>query len=66
MTPKEKANDILDKFWLLDKVKPMITEKQAKQCSLIAVDEIISALDSSLLDADIEWWKQVRKQIEKI
>ena len=41
MTPKEKANDILDNFWLMDKVEPMLTEEQAKQCALIAVDELI-------------------------
>lgn len=71
MTPKEKANDILDKFWLLDKVKPMLTEKQAKQCALIAVDEIMEELDlireitgSSFVLETIEYYLQVKKEIE--
>jgi len=53
MTPKEKANDILDNFWLMDKVEPMLTEEQAKQCALIAVDEIIRTLNEDIKDIDV-------------
>ena len=41
MTPKEKANELLDIYWLMDKISPIITKEQSKQCALIAVDEII-------------------------
>ena len=53
MTPKEKANDILDNFWLMDKVEPMLTEEQANQCALIAVDEIIRTLNEDIKDIDV-------------
>jgi len=75
MTPKEKANDILDNFWLMDKVEPMLTEEQAKQCTLIAVDEIINTLNKDIRDIDvvgnilldlIEYWNEVKQEIEKL
>ena len=41
MTPKEKAKELLDKyFW-----EAVPTKKQAKQCSLIAVDETLKQFD---------------------
>ena len=43
MTAKEKAHELLDKFWLMDKVQPMPTKEQAKQCALIVVDEILNS-----------------------
>jgi hypothetical protein len=33
---------------------------------LSAVDEIIDALDKSLINADIEWWKEVKQEIEQL
>jgi len=72
MTPKEKANDILDNFWLMDKVEPMLNEEQAKQCTLIAVDEIIRTLNEDIKDIDvrgnillnlIEYWQEVKTKI---
>jgi hypothetical protein len=38
----------------------------AKECALIAVDEILDALDKSLIHADIEWWIEVKQEIEKL
>jgi hypothetical protein len=45
MTPKEKANELLDKYWLLDIITTPLTKHQAKQCALIAVDEIINNIN---------------------
>lgn len=68
MTPKEKANDILDEFWLLDKVKPMLTEKQAKQCALIAVDEILNhhSQEQGLYRIDTYYWQEVKIELKKL
>jgi len=67
MTPKEKANDILDNFWLMDKVEPMLTEEQAKQCALIAVDEIIIQYNFMTPNADAKkYWIEVKNKIEKL
>ena len=61
MTAKEKANELLDKFWLMDKVQPMPTKEQARQCALIVVDEI---RDNSPLISDIQqYWIEVKKEI---
>ena len=39
MTPKEKAQELVDKYW----GKGITNDKEiAKQCALIAVDEIIN------------------------
>ena len=56
MTPKEKANELLDIYWLMDKISPIITKEQSKQCALIAVDEIIEVVGS-------KYWYEVKKEI---
>ena len=73
MTPREKANDILDNFWLMDKVEPMLTEEQAKQCALIAVDEIIKECYNWNGGDNVQWetkrfdyWNEVKQEIEKL
>lgn len=68
MTPKEKAKELIEKFRLnvLDYENNGLNTFKAKQCALIAVDEIIDALDKSLIDADIEFWKEVKKELSKI
>ena len=72
MTSKEKANDILDNFWLLDKVKPMLIEKQAKQCAIIAVDELIKnapwggIIDDELEINSKEYFIKVKKLLQKL
>lgn len=68
MTPKEKAHELVEKF------KPFargdddsLAEKfNAKQCALIAVDEI---LDINSVDKDYDlsdYWQQVKTEIEKL
>ena len=43
MTPKEKAKELVDKmmYHLKYNCQPTLSEMVAKQCALIAVDEII-------------------------
>jgi hypothetical protein len=67
-TPKEKAKELVLQFYEVVKNKYPSTNgiPLAKQCAIIAVDEIIDALDKSLIDSDIEWWKQVKQEIEKL
>jgi hypothetical protein len=79
MTPKEKAEDIINKMYKVHSNSASeITFIFAKQCALIAVDEvieIISDLDSlndrtedNLLTDSIDWkyyyWRDVKKEIE--
>ena len=69
MTPKEKADKLCMRFLMHTHTENNdygINKDLAKQCALIAVDEILDALDKSLIDADIEWFKQVKEEIEKL
>ena len=68
MTPKEKAEQLVHRMmykiqWKKEKYHTLM---EAKDCALIAVDEVLDALDKSLIDADIEWFKQVKQEIEKL
>ena len=62
MTPKEKAIELYEKFifpcWECDEFA------KAKECSLIAVDEILNMLIGSF--AAINYWYDVKQEIEKL
>lgn len=73
MTPKEKAEELVDKYLLLQIHIPY--HETAKQCALIAVDEIIKSnpiiplqfmIESEAIDAAVEYWQQVKQEIEKL
>jgi len=70
MTPKEKANQLVDNYWLMDKINPSLSKEQAKQCALIAVDELIKIhyLLTTTHDTSpsINYWKEVKKELEKL
>ncbi len=68
MTPKEKAKELVEKYYHL----PADIDKYgAKQCALIAVDEIIMcdaifhANNKETID-ERNYWFQVRKEIEEL
>lgn len=71
MTPKEKAKQLVEKYSeLVDDY-----HRPSKQCSLIAVDEIIRTLNEDIRDLDvrgnvlldlIEYWKEVKQELEKL
>jgi len=55
MTPKEKAEELLNKFGL-----PPI--------AILAVDEVLAIHPNTLLDEQEEykWWQEVRNELEKL
>ena len=61
MTHKEKAQDLYNK--MLYCFQGHIDEYTAKQCALIAVNEIINSLKCF---AESDDWKQVKEEIEKL
>jgi hypothetical protein len=68
MTPKEKAEELFGKFYEL----PM-THETAKQCSLIAVDEILKSVSINkvlyLTDMTYQiytYWSKVKDELEKL
>ena len=73
MTPKEKANELVVKY----QIDNPITYHQAKQCALIAVDEILENVDyffkelekdglPNKFDDEIEYWQEVKQEINKL
>ena len=66
LTPKEKAKELIEKFSDLEDREMYIVK--AKQCALIAVDEIISIKllwfqkDTEYLD----FWKEVKEELLKM
>ena len=68
MTPKEKAEELVYRFMQpIDGLHkyPMCFDT-AKQCALIAVDEIIK-IGSVIVDYNTrDYWQEVKKLIEKL
>jgi hypothetical protein len=82
MTPKSKAESLLAKMNVIhyrklggvnkdSKGLPVsMYDSQIKQCALIAVDEIIeevaNSADADYLTLRIDFWKQVKQEIENL
>jgi hypothetical protein len=74
MTPKEKAEELVKKMYAVHSNSASdITLMFAKQCALIAVDEICEILEDngfSFIEyhdrTTIEYWLQVKEEIEKL
>ena len=89
MTPKEKAEELVDKFYQTTPNEYFVNEpigikgrykswEQAKQCALIAVNEIIEATNmyqygiSNALEhipskiVKHPYWQEVKQDIEKL
>jgi hypothetical protein len=66
MIPKEKAEELFDKYYDYLGMHDSI----AKQCALIAVDEILGDIDDSILHPQnieaIEYWQKVKQEIENL
>jgi hypothetical protein len=67
MTPKEKAKELKDKYM---NVKWQIYLDDAKQCALIAVNGILDAnpmyYTGFEYESNLEYWEQVKTEIEKL
>jgi hypothetical protein len=69
MTPKEKAEELFDKFMKpIDELhKYPMCFSTAKQCALIAVDEILDQWEYYLyIPEEGLFWQQVKQEIEKL
>jgi len=73
MSPKEKANELMSKFVgiSLSQVNELVDGiriRLAKECALIAIDEICEAINWHELEPpNKEWdyWKDVKLEIER-
>jgi hypothetical protein len=67
MTPKEKAKELYFKMHSQEQ----IVSKEAKQCALIAVDEILDlkhivTLRRNMHEMELEYWDEVKQEIENL
>lgn len=70
MTPKEKAQYLIYKFTphaygVWDKNGSKEERYHSKQCALIAVDEIMDALEKNG-SWNYDYWQEVKLEIEKL
>jgi len=68
LSPKEKAKDLVDKIWNIDERYGSIGFHEAKQCAIIAVDEILNddmfGMEEECFEKRINYWEDVKKEIE--
>ncbi len=71
MTPKEKAIELYNKFYNTSSHPHHVESRKnnAKQCALIAVDEILSDYKNYLMHENTEYkglmyWQEVKQEIE--
>jgi hypothetical protein len=75
MTPKEKAKEFMH-YYLKEllsakySINGFVINDLAKQCALIAVDEIIAEIEPSVsmdvIEARIKYWNEVKQELEKL
>ena len=68
MTPKEKAEELFNMFIIIDDLSDstgnsLYFNAHAKQCALIAVDEVLSVC---WYKKDMEYWDEVKQEIEAL
>jgi hypothetical protein len=69
MTPKEKAKELVDKFYQeapLDEIKFYSNDVMAKSCALIAVDELIYETQFEVPNIRQKYWINVKQEIENL
>jgi hypothetical protein len=70
MTPKEKADELIRKYytWGINKEGQTLSWLESKQCALIAVDEILLNEENkhSVLSKIYDYWEEVKQEIEKL
>ena len=74
MIPKEKAQELFNKYydieWLYEGYNIFMPKEKAKECALIAVDEIINQIAevayAEIATPAIIYWKKVKQEIEKL
>jgi len=70
MRAREKASELVDSMWKLPDINDngdviSMCFEHAKQCALIAVDEILNAR-VWIPEKGIEYWQQVKTEIENL
>jgi hypothetical protein len=68
MMPELKAKELVDKYWIYLRANLLYDDEakeDAKNCAIIAVDELFLATDDFDLDTK-EYWQEVKQEIQKL
>ena len=72
MTPKEKAREMMH-YYLKEllsakySINGFVINDLAKQCALIAVDEVLNFINTDVFSyTNEEYWQEVKQEIENI
>lgn len=65
MTPKEKAMELVNKFWHVEPLESQegMEIQMAIECALIAIDEILNVIHTNMEDM---YYQEVKQEIEKL
>jgi len=69
MEAQEKANELVNKFLQYTPADKDVEYEYAIKCALIAVDEILDAIDWHELESpnnEITFWEEVKNEINKL
>ena len=65
MAPKQKAAYLIVKY-----MSKVVNMQVAKECALVAADEIIANIEPSVsmdvIEARVKYWQEVKQEIEKL
>ena len=74
MNTKEKADELIDKMYYVGRYddkedyNPAMAWERAKQCALMAVDEILNhhSQEQGLYRIDTYYWQQVKSELQSL
>jgi hypothetical protein len=78
MTPKEKAEELFNKMDMIIYTDQDSCKRQCVECAIEGVDEILNVLwrlydnqntspvSEIIIKAEIDFWEQVKKELQKI
>lgn len=75
MTARKKAQELFEKYWSLKwqvhkttrtYKQEMMSKSAAKQCALIAVDEIINHCSQVEPFLGVDYWREVKTELLKL
>jgi hypothetical protein len=74
MNAKEKADELIDKMYYVGRYddkedyNPAMAWERAKQCALMAVDEILNhhSQEQGLYRIDTYYWQQVKSELQSL
>ena len=63
MTAKDKAKELVERFYVCKISTNRFRDEEAKQCALICVDEIVK--NTLQVPQVLDYWNEVKQEIEK-